>query len=56
MTLARLRGASAEDVARWLAERPFPPLSFMAERVILYSSRASVGGGPYAIEAAYPFG
>ncbi len=56
MTLARLRGASAEDVARWLAERPFPPLSFTAERVILYSSRASVGGGPYAIEAAYPFG
>jgi hypothetical protein len=24
--------------------------------VVLYSSRASVGGGPYAIEAAYPFG
>jgi 2'-5' RNA ligase len=56
MTLARLKGASAADVARWLAERPFPALSFTAERVVLYSSRASVGGGPYAIEAAYPFG
>ena len=56
MTLARLKGASAADVARWLAERPFPPLTFTAGRVVLYSSRASVGGGPYAIEAAYPFG
>ncbi len=56
MTLARLKGASAADVARWLAERPFPPLTFTAERVVLYSSRASVGGGPYTIEAAYPFG
>lgn len=56
MTLARLKGASAADVARWLAERPFPPLSFTAGRVVLYSSRASVGGGPYVIEAAYPFG
>jgi 2'-5' RNA ligase len=55
MTLARLKGASAADVARWLAERPFPPLTFTAGRVVLYSSRASVGGGPYAIEAAYPF-
>ncbi|HEX2552400.1 MAG TPA: RNA 2',3'-cyclic phosphodiesterase [Microvirga sp.] len=56
MTLARLKGTSAADVARWLAERPFPPLTFTAERVVLYSSRAAVGGGPYVIEAAYPFG
>ena len=55
MTLARLRGTSAADVARWLTERPFAPLVFTVERVVLYSSRASIGGGPYAIEAAYPF-
>ena len=55
VTLARLKGASAEDVARYLAERPFPPLTFTATRLVLYSSKASVGGGPYVVEAAYPF-
>jgi hypothetical protein len=34
----------------------FPKLSFTAERFVLYSARDSVGGGPYLVEAAYPFG
>jgi 2'-5' RNA ligase len=40
----------------WLSERAFPlSLSFEAERFALYSARDSVGGGPYHIEALYPF-
>jgi 2'-5' RNA ligase len=27
---------------------------FTAERFVLFSSRDSVGGGPYVVEAAYP--
>ncbi|WP_298357283.1 RNA 2',3'-cyclic phosphodiesterase [Rhodoblastus sp.] len=56
VTLARLRGVSAGAVGVWLAERAFPlSLAFEANRFVLYSSRDSVGGGPYRIEAAYPF-
>jgi hypothetical protein len=29
-------------------------LPFAVSRFVLFSSRASVGGGPYVIEAAYP--
>ncbi len=55
VTLARLKNASALDVADYIAMRGhFPKLTFTAERFVLYSSRASVGGGPYVIEAAYP--
>jgi len=55
VTLARLRGASAFDVAAYLSMRGyFPPQSFTAERFVLFSSRASVGGGPYIVETAYP--
>ncbi|HEX2135504.1 MAG TPA: RNA 2',3'-cyclic phosphodiesterase [Microvirga sp.] len=55
VTLARLRDSSPRDVAGYIAMHGrFPKLSFTAERFILYSSRASVGGGPYVIEAAYP--
>ena len=57
VTLARLRGASPLAVADHLAgQGPFQPLAFTARRVVLYSSRASVGGGPYIVEAAYPLG
>ena len=34
----------------------FPRLTFTAPRFVLFSSRDSVGGGPYVIEAAYPLG
>jgi len=55
VTLARLKNASPIAVADYIATRGhFPKLSFTAERFVLYSSRASVGGGPYVIEAAYP--
>ncbi|KQP76704.1 2'-5' RNA ligase [Methylobacterium sp. Leaf111] len=58
VTLARLRReAGAEDVAAYLGERGlFTPLTFTAERVTLFSARESKGGGPYVVEAAYPFG
>ena len=55
VTLARLRGVKGADVAGYLALRgnfSLPP--FEASRFVLYSSRASVGGGPYIIEEAYP--
>lgn len=55
VTLARLRDSSARAVADYLGLRGGPPgLSFRAERFVLYSSRDSVGGGPYVVEAAYP--
>lgn len=57
VTLARLKDASPVDVAWFLASRPLVrPISFVATRFVLYSSRAGVGGGPYVIEAAYPLG
>jgi 2'-5' RNA ligase len=34
----------------------FPHLSFTARRFVLFSARDSVEGGPYVVEAAYPFG
>ncbi len=56
VTLARLRGASPMAVADYLGARGFLTRRFMAEQFVLFSSRDSVGGGPYMIEAAYPFG
>lgn len=56
VTLARLRNVSAGDVAASIALRGhFPPLAFRAERAVLFSARDGVGGGPYLVEAAYPF-
>ena len=55
VTLARLRGVSAGSVAAYFGARGFfPPLKFTAEKFVLYSSRQSVGGGPYLVEAEYP--
>jgi 2'-5' RNA ligase len=57
VTLARLRAASAMAVADYLGARGyFPNRTFEADRFVLFSSRASTGGGPYVIEAAYPLG
>ena len=54
VTLARLRDVSAGDAAAYLAMRGhFPRLQFTALRFVLFSARDSVGGGPYAVEAAY---
>jgi len=55
VTLARLRGTSAEELARFIAEAGrFEPLSFPVGRFVLFSSKDSVGGGPYVVEQSYP--
>lgn len=55
VTLARLRGTAPEEVARYLAMAGrFEPMEFLARRFVLYSSRDSVGGGPYVVEQSYP--
>jgi 2'-5' RNA ligase len=55
ITLARLRDVSSRDVADYLSARCFfNPMSFRVARFVLYSSRASLGGGPYVVEQAYP--
>ncbi|MBN9599513.1 MAG: RNA 2',3'-cyclic phosphodiesterase [Afipia sp.] len=54
VTLARLRDAAPRDVADYLSVRGyFPTRRFTADRFVLFSSRASVGGGPYVVEDAY---
>jgi RNA 2',3'-cyclic 3'-phosphodiesterase len=54
ITLARLRSeATARLTADWLALRGGGRLAFTTQRFVLYSSRDSVGGGPYIIEEAY---
>jgi 2'-5' RNA ligase len=56
VTLARLRNTAPADVASYIAmQGAFPKLAFTAPRFVLYSARASTGGGPYVVEAAYPF-
>jgi 2'-5' RNA ligase len=55
VTLARLRDSSSRQVADYLSERgSFRSASFRVERFVLYSSRNSVGGGPYVVEEGYP--
>ena len=55
VTLARLRDVSSRQVAEYLSTRAMiAPLPFCVSRFVLFSSRDSVGGGPYLVEAAYP--
>lgn len=54
ITLARLRGAGERDIAEYLSTRGFLSASFEVSRFVLFSSRSSVGGGPYVVEEAYP--
>jgi 2'-5' RNA ligase len=54
VTLARLRHTSSHQVAEYLAHRSFRSMPFEVTRFVLFSSRASVGGGPYIVEASYP--
>ena len=55
VTLARLRQPKANDVAHYLAARGnFRTLPFQVGRFMLFSSRDSVGGGPYVREESYP--
>lgn len=56
ITLARLRDVSAYQVAAFLSMLgPLPPLSFAVDRCVMFSARDQVGGGPYVVEAVYPF-
>ncbi|SFL76644.1 RNA 2',3'-cyclic phosphodiesterase [Methylobacterium pseudosasicola] len=57
VTLARLkREASPEAVAMYLSQGPaFAPLSFVVDRVTMFSAKESTGGGPYVAEAELPF-
>jgi 2'-5' RNA ligase len=55
LTIARLRDSSSRQVADYLSTRGHfraPPVQ--VDRFVLYSSRESVGGGPYVVEAEYP--
>lgn len=55
VTLARLRGANALELARFMAfSGQFMPMEFPVGRFVLFSSRDSVGGGPYLVEQGYP--
>ena len=57
VTLARIARWASREVADYLsargAFRSAPP-RFQVSSFVLFSSRASVGGGPYVVEAAYP--
>ncbi|KAB2869976.1 MAG: RNA 2',3'-cyclic phosphodiesterase [Bauldia sp.] len=55
VTLARLRGVNSRDIADYLSLRGgFGTGPFAVGRFVLFSSRNSVGGGPYVVEEAYP--
>ncbi len=55
VTLARLRDTTSWHVADFLAALGHvPSRSFTADRFVLFSARASIGGGPYVVEAEYP--
>jgi 2'-5' RNA ligase len=55
VTLARLRDTPPRQVAEYLSIRGFyRSPTFEVSRFVLFSSRDSVGGGPYKVEAAYP--
>jgi len=55
VTLARLRDSSSHAVADYLSARGyFRTAPFRIARFVLFSSRNSIGGGPYVVEASYP--
>ena len=54
ITLARVRGLAPGAIADWLAMRgDFGPVGFAVPEFVLYSARASTGGGPYIVEETY---
>lgn len=55
VTIARLKDARHRDAMDWITLRsPFFTEPFPVGRFVLFSSKASVGGGPYLVEEAYP--
>ena len=56
VTLARLRRTRPQAVARFLEENGDLRMEpFTVRRFVLLSARPGSGGGPYVVEAAYPF-
>ena len=56
VTLARMRGARQHAVARFLEENgALRTEPFTATRFVLLSARPGTGGGPYVVEAEFPF-
>ncbi|EAU43280.1 2'-5' RNA ligase [Fulvimarina pelagi HTCC2506] len=54
VTIARLRQPKDRDVAKYLAEKGgYRSPSFLVKRFGLYSSKASIGGGPYILEEPF---
>jgi 2'-5' RNA ligase len=54
VTLARMRSGSSRDIAEYLTLRGgFFAEPFTVDRFVLFSSRSSVGGGPYVVEQSY---
>jgi 2'-5' RNA ligase len=57
VTLARLKHSRDDAVARFLQSNAgFRTPEFTVERFVLYSSKPSVGGGPYVVEDAFALG
>lgn len=55
VTLARMRGGKASDVARYLEHNgAFLSPSFAVTRFVLFSAREGRGGGPYVVEQEFP--
>ncbi len=56
ITLARLNNTKPQVLADYLSYYGgFLAEPFEVERFVLFSSRANYGGGPYLVEATYPF-
>jgi 2'-5' RNA ligase len=54
VTLARLRSGNPRDIAEYLSVRGgFMADTFEVDRFVLFSSRDSIGGGPYVVEQTY---
>lgn len=55
VTLARLRDTQPHELAHHISQSGhFVPLHFTVERFVLFSSKESVGGGPYVVEQDFP--
>ncbi len=55
ITIARLKNGQHHHVGEWIVDNsPLPSMPFSVGRFVLYSSKASIGGGPYLVEGAYP--
>ncbi|MEM8856420.1 MAG: RNA 2',3'-cyclic phosphodiesterase [Pseudomonadota bacterium] len=57
VTIARVKGSTAKEVAGWLSMRgDLQVAPYTAGEFVLMSSRDSYGGGPYVVEERYPLG